>query len=59
MLPAAAESKHCMEEVRKERVLQGRELTPLEGSRGRRDLGVRGIFFLLQIMIWFFELQTA
>jgi len=36
-----------------------RELTPLEGSRGRRDLGVRDIFFLLQIMIWFFELQTA
>jgi len=33
-----------MEEVRKERVLQGRELTPLEGSRGRRDLGVR-VFF--------------
>jgi len=42
-----------MEEVRKERVLQGRELTPLEGSRGRRDLGVRDIFFLLQIMICF------
>jgi len=54
-----------MEEVRKERVLQGRagpicrELTPLEGSRGRRGLGVRGIVFLLQIVIWFCELQTA